>query len=176
MSRRFTITQEISTSVDEHWRIFFDDEFERELYKFMRFPKYELVEHRDTEEKLYRKIKVTPHIEAPAAVVKVLGPSFGYVEDGSFDKKSKVWRSRVITNVLSDRMGTDFVVRTEPIGDGTRCRRTIDLNVEVRVFGIGGLIESVFEKSLRDGWRNSHVFLEQWAAKTRKAATQPAAT
>ncbi len=160
--RRFTVVQEIPASVDEHWRVFFDDAFEKALYdEAMRFPRYELLENRHTDDTLHRKIRVVPRIEAPAAVLKVLGSSFGYVEDGTFDKRTKLWRSKVIPNVLSDRLGGEFVVRVDPAGDG-KCRRTVDCSVEARIFGVGGLVETVFEKSMRDGWRDSAAFMKEW--------------
>ena len=161
-------------SVDDSWRIFFDDAFERALYdEKLRFPKYELVENRDQGETVRRKIRVTPRLDAPAAVLKLLGSTFGYVEDGTFEKKERVWRSRIITNVIPDRLGASFVVRAEPTGEG-RCRRTIDLDLDVKIFGIGGLVEAAFEKNLRDGWRDSAAFMIEWARRHPNVA--PAAS
>jgi hypothetical protein len=174
--RRFTIVQDLPMSADEHWRIFFDDAFERALYdEKLRFPKYELVENRDQGETVRRKVRVTPRLDAPAPVLKVLGSSFGYVEDGTFEKKARVWRSRIITNVIADRLGTSFVVRADAAGEG-RCRRTIDLDIDVKIFGIGGLVEAAFEKNLRDGWRDSLAFMIEWARRHPIAApaTSPA--
>jgi hypothetical protein len=160
--RRFTVVQEIPASVDEHWRVFFDDAFERALYlEAMRFPRYELLESRDSGDALHRKIKVVPRLEAPAAVAKLLGSSFGYVEEGTFDKRDRVWRSRVIPSVMADRIRSDFTVTAVEAGEG-KCRRTVDVSVEARIFAVGGMVESVFEKSMRDGWRDSAVFMAEW--------------
>jgi hypothetical protein len=165
--RRFTLVQEIAAGVEDHWRVFFDDEFEKALYERMRFPRYELLESREADGRLHRKIRVIPRLDAPAAVLKLLGSSFGYVEDGTFDRKTQIWRSRVIPNVMADRIGGDFVVRVEPSGEG-KCRRTIDVTVEAKIFGIGGVVETVFEKSMRDGWRDSASFMNEWLRRPPK--------
>jgi hypothetical protein len=160
--KRFTLVQELPTTVDEHWRIYFDDAFERGLYlEGMRFPTYELLEHHDSAEALHRKIRVIPRLDAPAAVTKILGARFAYVEDGTFDKGTRILRSRVIPSVMPDRIHADFTVTAEPAGEG-RCRRTVVTTVDVRIFGVGGVIESVFEKSMREGWRDSATFMTEW--------------
>lgn len=164
--RRFRLTQDIECSADEHWRIYFDDAFERDLYQHLRFPTYELLESRDEENRVVRRIRVTPRLEVPAAVAKVLGPSFGYVEDGTFDKRSKTWRSRIIPNVLADRISCDLTVTCEETGPA-RSRRIVDGNLEARIFAIGGLVESAFEKSLRDGWEKSAAYLNEVARRTK---------
>ena len=165
--RRFRMTQELDLGVEEHWRLFFDPEFERGLYlEHMRFPKYELVEQREDGDKITRRERVTPRLDVPAAVAKVLGPSFGYVEDGTFDKKSRTWRCRILPNVLTDRLSCDMTVTCAELAP-ERCRRTVETSIDARIFAIGGLVESAFEKSLRDGWENSAGYIVKIARAKR---------
>lgn len=159
--RRITLVQEIAGSVDDHWRLFLDEEFDRRQYlEGFGFPKYELLESKDSETETTRKIRVQPKLDVPAAVAKLLGDRFGYVEEAVFDKKTRVYRAKMTTNVLSDRLFSDSVVRAEPAGEG-RCRRTCELSVEAKIFGIGGLVEVALEKNLRDGWEKSAAYLNQ---------------
>jgi hypothetical protein len=39
--------------------------------------------------------------------------------------------------------------------------------IDARVRGIGGMVESGFEKNLRTGWRDSADFLNHWLRSTR---------
>lgn len=169
--RRFTLVQEIAGSVEDHWKLFLDEEFDRRQYlEGFGFPKYELLESKDSESETRRKIRVQPKLDVPAAVAKILGDKFGYTEESVFDKKSKVYRAKMTTNVLSDRLFSDSVVRVEPVGAGNdRCRRTCDLSVEAKIFGIGGLVEVALEKNLRDGWEKGAVYMnQQLKAKARE--------
>ena len=167
--RKFRMTQDLELSCEEHWRHFFDPEFERGLYlDHMRFPKYELVEQREDDASIHRRERVTPRLDVPAAVAKILGPSFGYVEDGTFDKRTRTWRCRILPNVLADRLSCEMTVTCADLSSG-RCRRTIESAIDARIFAIGGLVESAFEKSVRDGWESSAPYIVKIARDRRSA-------
>ena len=101
-----TLVQDIATTVDEHWRLFMDEEFDRKQYlEGFGFPKYELLEHKDDEQRSTRKIRVQPKLDVPAAVAKILGDKFGYKEHGRFDRKTR----------LRSRRAAEFVADEDPI-------------------------------------------------------------
>ncbi len=160
--RSFTLVQDIATDPESHWKLFLDPEFDKTQYlKGFGFPAYEVVEHKVSDDEVIHRIRVTPKLDLPAVVAKAFGPRFGYTEDGKFDKKSQTWRSRMIPNILADRMHSDAVVRVAPAGEG-KSRRTCELSVEAKIFGIGGLVESALEKNLRQGWERGAAFMNAW--------------
>ena len=165
--RRFTLILEFAIDLDEHWRLFLDDDVERRMYlERLHFPKYELLERRETDAELVRKIRVVPKLDVPAAVAKLLGDSFSYSEAQTFDKKSRVYRARITPSALADRLSSEATVRADATGPG-KCRRTVDISVEARFFGIGGLVEGALEKNLRNGWVDSAAYLAGEAQRPR---------
>jgi hypothetical protein len=167
--RRLTLTQDIATSVEEHWRLFFDETYDtRQSLEGLGFSSYQILEHQDGPDQIVRRVRGVPKLEVPQVVAKVLGPSFGYTEEGRFDKTTGTWRSRLIPNVLAERLRSEAVVRCQPAGDG-RCRRICELSVEATIFGIGGVIEAALEKDLRNGWAKSAAFMNQWLREQRTA-------
>lgn len=165
--RRLTLIQDFSVEPDEHWRLFLDDEVERRMYlEGFRFPKYELLERRETDDEIVRKIRVVPRLDVPGAVAKLLGDSFGYTETHHFDKKTKVFRAKTTPSVLADRLFSESTVRVDAAGPG-KCRRTVEVTVEAKIFGVGGLIETALEKNLRNGWVDSAGYLAAEAQKKR---------
>ena len=98
---------------------------------------------------------------------KLLGDSFGYTETHNFDKKTKLFRARMTPSVLADRLSSESVVRVEAAGAG-KCRRTVEVSVEARIFGVGGLVEGALEKNLRTGWVDSAGYLAAEAHKKSK--------
>ena len=160
--RRITVVQEILTDVDNHWKLFLDDEFDKaQALDGLGFASYEILEHKDEPDRVFRKTRGAPKLDLPAVVAKALGPHFGYTEEGAWDKKTKVWRSRLIPNILTDRLSSDAVVRAEAAGEG-RCRRICELSVEAKVFGIGTIIETALERDLRSGWERAATFMNRW--------------
>ncbi len=160
--RDFTLVQDIGASVDEHWRTFFDPAFERAIVAAMKFRHYEIVAHDDTATAIHRKTRAVPRLDAAATVARFFGSSFGYVEDGSFDKQAQIWRARTIPDTFSDRMHCDMVMELAPAETASTSRRTLRFHIEARVRGIGGMVESAFEKNLRTGWRDSAAFINDW--------------
>jgi hypothetical protein len=159
---RFTLTHEIDCDVDAFWKVFFDKDFNQTMYsKILAFPKYEVMELRDEENQIVRRITATPKMDVPGPVAKALGSSFSYVEEGTFDKKAKTYRWKSIPSAMKEKIRNEGVVRAEPAGEG-RCRRVSDFDYEVKVFGIGGLIEGALEKNLRAGWNRGAEFTNEW--------------
>ena len=87
--------------------------------------------------------------------------SFSYVEDGTFDKATKILTWKTTPSSMADKVTTKGTIKAEPAGDG-KVLRISDFQYEAKVFAIGGILESAFEKSLRSGWEKSAEFLNNW--------------
>src|SRR5262249_10762778 len=83
---------EIHCNAETFWKIFFDKDFNEQLYRTaLGFPKFDIVDQKETDSTLTRKAAGTPKMEMPAPVVKVLGSNFGYIEEGTFEKGKQLW-------------------------------------------------------------------------------------
>lgn len=159
-----TLNHEIRCSADRFWALFFDPNFTREMIVGgLGFASCEIDEVRERGNKLYRDMRVTPKLDVPAAVAKLLGPKLGYTEHGVFDEDTKVWDHDLELSVLSDRIRMGGKVRVDPIGED-RCRRIADLWCEVKIFGLGKMVEKAAEKNMRDGWSRSAAWMNGWLA------------
>ncbi len=159
--KTFTLTHEIHCDTETFWKTFFDKAFNDDLFKNgLGFPAYETVELRDSDNEIFRRVKATPKIDAPGPVVKALGSSFSFTEDGTFDKTTKVFSWKSTPSSMADKMKTEGTVRVEATGEG-KVRRVCEFHYEAKVFGISGLLESSLEKSLRSGWDKSADFMNR---------------
>ena len=159
--RAVSLVQELHCDVAEHWRRFLDGAFERAMYlEGMGFQGYEQLERVETEAAVTRRCRMTPRLDP--IVARAL-PGFAYLDDGTFDKATQVWRSRATPSLYADRLSLGAVVSAEPAGAG-RCRRRIELTVEVRAPGIASLVENALAKSLRKGWEQAARYLDAHAA------------
>ncbi|CAN5703002.1 hypothetical protein BH11MYX4_BH11MYX4_66310 [soil metagenome] len=157
----FTMKHELECDVERFWKLFFEAEFNEKLFKALEFPEWKLVEQKETDTQIIRKVKATPKMDAPAPVVKLLGSSFGYDEVGTFDKASKTLKFVIKTNVMTEKLRNEGTVKCEPRGEG-KSTRVVEIIAEAKVFGLGGMIESSFEKSFRTGWQKSADFINAW--------------
>jgi hypothetical protein len=161
---KFTVRHEINCNEDTFWKIFFDKAFNEELYlKALGFPAFKIIDQRETDTQIIRKVTGQPKMSVPGPVAKILGSNFAYTEDGTFDRSSKLWRWKLTPSTLADKIRNEGVLRIEPIGDD-KVRRIADMEIEAKIFGVGGLMESSAEKQLREGWDESAVFMNKYIA------------
>jgi hypothetical protein len=164
-----TFSHEINCDEATFWELFLDKEFNERLYKDgLGFPEWQIVEQVETDAEVRRTTKGKPKLKnIPGPVAKILGDSFGYTETGSMDKKTKVWRYKLTPTVLADKIRQEGTLKIQPAGDN-KVKRVVDLVIEAKVFGIGGMLESTTEKQLRDGWDTSAAFMNKWIADKKK--------
>ncbi len=160
----FTLRHELACTPARHWILFFDADWTKSLIiDGLGFDSCQ-VEPVVTDGDLRRRqMRVTPKVELPRAVAKILGDKLGYTERGEFDDRREVWRYELVLNVLSDKIRLGGEVTTEPKGDD-RLTRVSKMWVEAKIFGVGGMIEKAAEKNMRDGWDRSAAWFNRWLA------------
>lgn len=165
----FRVTHEINCNIETFWKIFFDKTFNETLYRQgLGFPEFNVVDQKETDTEITRKCAGRPKLNMPGPVMKLLGDGFRYSEEGKFDKATMVWRWKMTPSAMADKLRQEGTLKVEAIGDN-KVRRTAELINEAKVFGVGGLIESSAEKSLREGWDQSAVFMNKWIADGKAA-------
>ena len=160
--KSFTLRHEINCSVDHFWKVFFDKDFNTKLFlDELGFPEYETLELDETEKTIVRTVRGTPKMDMPKPVMKLLGDGFSYEESGTFDRDTGIWKWSMKPAKLADKLKNGGTVTCEKISDD-KCRRVALIEVEAKVFGVGGLIESSTEKQMREGWDQSARFMNVW--------------
>jgi hypothetical protein len=161
--KKLSLKHEINCSAEQFWKVFFDKEFNTSLYKKeLGFPEFDILDQGDKGGgAMFRKVRGKPKMNAPAAIKKLLGDSFGYEEEGNMDVAKKVWHFKLKPNTLTDKLRTEGWVRVEPISD-TKCRRVAEMELEAKIFGVGGIFESFTEGEMKNGWDKSAVYMNQW--------------
>lgn len=157
----FTMRHELDCDCERFWKLTFEPEFNVALFKALEFPVWTVKELKETDTEIIRTVKAIPKMDAPAAVKKLLGSSFGYDEEGRFNKATKQLKFIIKPNVLTDKLRNEGTVNCEPRGEG-KSTRIVTIIAEAKVFGVGGMIESSFEKSFRTGWQGSADFINKW--------------
>ncbi len=157
----FTMRHDLDCDCDTFWKLFWELDFNEQLFKALEYPAWKLIDTKETDKEIIRTVKATPKMEAPGPVLKLLGSSFGYDEEGRFDKATKTHKFIITPNVLAGKLRNEGTVKCEPRGDG-KSTRIVEIIAEAKVFGLGGMIESSFEKSFRTGWQKSADFINKW--------------
>jgi hypothetical protein len=164
------LRHEIDLDEDVFWNeCMLVEAFNKRLFvEHLKFGKYVLLEQRDEGGKVVKRQELEPPLVGlPGPVKKVIGDRLSYLEEGVFDKASKVYSFKVIPSTMPDKTTVTGTMRTAALAPG-RCLRTVDVTVEVKVFGIGGLVEDKIAGDLRGSYENTVAFLNEFG-RTRKA-------
>ncbi len=161
--KKLVIKHTIDCTVERFWKVFFDKAFNEALFrKELGFPEYSVVEQTEKQNgEVFRRISGQPKMSAPAAVQKLLGDKFRYDEEGRLDPGSMTWRFTMKPSTLADKLRTEGTVKCEPLGDG-KCRRIAEIDIEAKIFGLGGVMEVFTEKEMQTGWDASAAFMNRW--------------
>lgn len=156
------LRHEIHCDIPTFWRTFFDQELTRRLFlEGLEFHAYETLRQEETPTTITRTVAVEPKLSMPAPLAKAFGSRFRYTEEGTFDRATSVWRWRMIPGVLPGKIRVEGVLRAVPIGEN-KVAREVEIDIEAKVFMLGGLIEETFKKQLAEGWSRSAEVQNQW--------------
>lgn len=154
------ISHDFDASADAFFDLFFDKDAMTRMYReYMQFPEFEC-RQTDDADRIRRTITAVPKMEMPGALAKIAGSSVRYTEDGTFDKKTKVFTWKTTPGFMAEKIKNEGVMRVETLADG-KIRRTAEITLEAKVFGLGGMIESTFEKTIKDGWEKATQFFRE---------------
>ena len=160
----FTLRHPLDCTPQRHWDLFFDPDWTKNLIlEGLDFQTCDIDPVRQDGTKRLRDMRVTPKLVIPAAVAKMLGPKLGYTEKGTYHETTQTWSYRMVLNVLTEKIRIGGDVTIEPLGDD-RCTRISKMWVEVKIFGVGGMVEKAAEKNMRDGWEKSAAWINRWLA------------
>lgn len=160
----FTLRHPLHCTPARHWELFFDPEWTRTLIiDGLGFSTCDVQPVRQDGTTRHRDMLVTPKLDLPAAVVKLLGNTTGYTEKGRYDEATQAWTYQLVLNALTEKIRMGGEVTLEPLGTD-RSTRVSKMWVEVKLFGVGGMVEKAAEKNMRDGWARSAAWINRWLA------------
>jgi hypothetical protein len=157
---KFTVRHVFDTDQDTYWeRVFFDPEYNRRLYlEALGFKSFELLEMQGGPGELRtRKIRIEPKSDAPPVVQKLVGGSLTYIEEGRWDPSSRIWTYKIATSKLADKLHIGGTFWVEPRGD-KKIERFCEVQLEVRIFGVGSIVEGFIEKTTRENYEEAARF------------------
>jgi hypothetical protein len=164
---KFTIRHPYAIEPDAFWReLFFDAEYNRKLYlEGLRFEGFEVLEETNPPDgRRTRKVHVKPRFEAPAAMRSMIGDSMSYVEDGRLEltgPNTPRWISKVLPSAMADKTRVTAEMWLERTGPG-QSDRVANFEIEVKMFGVGGMVEKMLEKSMRENYQKAAEYTNEW--------------
>jgi hypothetical protein len=166
---RFSVRHRINCDADRFWRhLYFEPEYTRRLYlEGLGCTSVEVIdESGDPTGGLTRKLRTEQPIDAPGPVRKLMGDSTTNVEEGTFDAAGERWRFTLTPSKMADKIKVSGEIWLEDKGEGA-VHRVCDMDVTVRIFGIGSVFEKFIEKQTRESHDKAAAFTNRFLAELR---------
>lgn len=133
-------------------RLFFDADYNAGLYEKLGFQSYEVTELTELPDgNIRRSLRAEPPIHAPGLVQRRLSGKVYYTESGVFDRREQAWTFETVPSVASSQAQIRGRITLRPHAEG--CIHVCELEVNVRAFGLGSMIERSIEQNTRDSYR-----------------------
>lgn len=163
--RTFDVRHEMIAGKERFWQLIHHEvEFIRSLYvDFLDFG-YEVLE--DNRETGVRRTYITPKVDAPKAIVRVMGDSISFTENGLLveDPDDYRYEFTVVPNKFADKITISGAMRAHPISED-KCERCVTFNVKCTIFGIGKLLEGFIQKEIQRSYVESAAYTNTYLKK-----------
>lgn len=153
-------------SLADYGNLYFDEDYNVRMCVAVRLGR-ELLELRREGNRIFRRVKVHPQDrEIPAPVAKVLGFShFAYVEELTMDLDSNEGSWRTIPERMADKFDTRGTLRF--LDAGGHARRIVDGEIDVKIFGIGTIVEKFICSDAEKSYAAAAAFARRYVAERR---------
>jgi len=157
------IVHDISGSEDVFWKVFFDKDFNEELFlRTLGFDAWKVASVDETADRIERVVDAVPKIgDLPGPLKKLVEGGVGYRERGTFVRADRRMKVTVEPSVMPDKLTISGVIHTERTGDRS-CRRIYDAVVIAKVFAIGGMIEGRILQDIKASYDKAAEMTNRW--------------
>lgn len=112
--------------------------------------------------------RITPPDNMPAFIKKLVGGGFWMEDRRSHPKGSMEASGELVPSALRDKVKMGYKLRLISDGDQA-CRRIMDWDIEVKIFGIGGQVEKFIAGEIEKGLDASARFFNQHGSQHKSA-------
>jgi hypothetical protein len=131
---RFRQAHTITTDATRFWEVYFDPEFNRELFMHeLQFVSYRIVSDKvGRDGTRMRRVECVPSFTLPAAMQRYFGATLRFTEVGTFDPNANCYYTQAVLGFGGDKLTLTSAVSIQHEEPG-RCKRLVTGNLTVRV-------------------------------------------
>lgn len=161
-----TLRHEINTDEDTYFgKVVFEEAFNHELFVQNLGIGWKLLSQDSDDTQLARRVHVEPPVgELPAVLKKMLTSKVSYVEEGTFDKRTKRYTFRIVPSIQPEKAKILGEVWVEKLGE-KKIARFCRVSVDVSVFMVGSMVEERITSNIKTSYEKAAQFANEYIAK-----------
>ena len=103
------------------------------------------------------RAELVEKLNAPAAIRKLFGETNRFEEESRWVVGTRMIEVKVRPDRMRDKLSIQMRYQMESLADGT-CRVTLEMDIQARIFGIGGLVEKMAAKEMPHAFSKDAAF------------------
>lgn len=153
---RIELRHDLPCTPEQFWEAFFDPDVTERMYtEAIGATSVEILDQSgDLDSTLARRLEWTLPVDAPGPIKKLVGEETTSVEAGTYHDGTWTYTVEPDAPVKIQMKGT---MTAEPTAEG--CVRVFDLDVKVKMIGLGKVFEKFAESQARDAQEKTATFL-----------------
>jgi hypothetical protein len=159
-----TLRHEIDCDEDTFWeKCFLNEDYMKVLFlDELKLLSFKVLEQKDDGKVLTRKVRIeSAVVGVPGPVKKVIGEKLAYVEDGRFDRATKRFTFKILTDSMGDKSRVGGELWVEKLGE-KKIARIAKISVEVKIFMVGSFIEDRIVSDLKTSYAQAAQFTSKY--------------
>ncbi|MEM1413948.1 MAG: DUF2505 family protein [Myxococcota bacterium] len=156
--RKFTVRHTIDCTPDRFWEaVLWDPAFNQALYGDLLGYGYAI--RKNDPEGGVREATITPKVDLPGPIKRVIGESIGFDENGTMQGSgdTRKYTFHVVPHTFANKISVNGFMEVPPAGEG-KCTRIVHFEVGCTIFGIGKLVETFASKEIERSYDQSAEF------------------
>ena len=159
---KLSINHRFSFGVERYLEIFFDPDFADFVRERIDVHEYRVISLERGKTHITRKTNIVPKVEVAPWLKRALkSKPIAYLEEMSHEVGSSVIRQEILPSVATKRIKISATITLEPLGPNA-CTRRGDIEISVKIPGVGSKIEAALAKSFSEGYEQGHLHMSQF--------------
>jgi hypothetical protein len=160
---KLNVRHRFDCTPETFWEMYWDEAFDEALRAESGVTR-EILEEREDEGVLIRRIRITPDRELPGPAAALLGAKkLVYEQENKWDRAANVLHWRVIPTILPGKLDASGTFRVEAVPGG--CEQVVEGNISVNVLFVGGQIEKAVVSEVEKSYDKTAAISRAWLKK-----------
>ena len=157
---KLNVRHSFDCSPETFWEMYWDEAFDEALRAESGVQR-EVLEEREEDGVLIRRVRFTPDRELPGPVAALIGAKkLVYEQENRWERATNTMHWRVIPTILPGKLDAAGTFRVNETPEG--CEQVVDGNINVNVRFIGGQIEKAVVGEVERSYEKTAATCREW--------------
>jgi hypothetical protein len=167
VTTHFNFSHDFDTDAPAFWKVFFDEEYNVDLYDHIKVKERKMLVFTETDETIHFEVKIMPMRDLPGIIKKIVGGDLGYIEKTTYYKGKDYMDVNIEPNLLKERTKIAAKYTVKALAPG-KIRRSFEGDLSVDLPIVGKKVEATILEDVKRSYDIAAEVTTRWLKKGPK--------